>query len=228
MDHIAENHKRHTITYHKGLWLVGGMVLLILATTTYGFIVNEEPQYPKLLQDVLTPEFKPLKAFSLVDNHNNPFTLDQLQGNWTFLVFGYTHCPDICPATLSQLTNLNQVMVKTLDKAMLPKFLFISVDPARDSVKSLNEYINYFDDGFVAATGAAKNIKTFEDQFTVFHHYDTPDSDGNYAVTHSAEIFLVDPNARIVAKFTPPISIKKVTRQYQELVRYLPGENNNT
>jgi protein SCO1/2 len=228
MERIADNQNRQSFTFHHGLWLVGGLVLFILATATYGFIANEETQYPDVLQDVMYPELKPLKAFSLVDNNNNAFTLDQLQGNWTFLVFGYTHCPDICPATLSQLTNLNHVMMKTLDKATLPKFLFISVDPTRDNVKTLNEYINYFDDGFIAATGAPKNIKAFEDQFKVFHRYDTPDSDGNYAVTHSAEIFLVDPNARIVAKFTPPISTNKVARQYQELVRYLPGENNNT
>jgi protein SCO1/2 len=228
MERIADNQNHHSFTFHKGVWLVGGVVLFILATATYGFIANEESRYPDVLQDVMFPELKPLKAFSLVDNHNDDFTLDQLRGSWTFLVFGYTHCPDVCPATLSQLTHLNKVMAKTLSKDMLPKFLFISVDPSRDSVKTLNEYINYFDDGFIAATGAPKNIKAFEDQFRVFHHYDKPDSDGNYAVTHSAEIFLVDPNARIVAKFTPPISTQTVTRQYQELLNYLPGENDNT
>lgn len=231
MEHIAENQIQRSFTFHKILWFVVVPVLALLVVVIYGNIFSLKKQYPEFLQEVIYPDLKSLQAFSLIDHQNRVFGLDQLKGRWTFLVFGYTQCPDICPATLSQLASLNQLMNEKMEDGLAPKFLFVSVDPARDSVNVLNDYIRYFDDGFIAVTGSLQHIEAFEDQFSVFHQYDRPDSDGNYAVTHSAEIFLIDPAARIVAKFAPPISTQKVTRQFQDLVNYFPAlnkQNNKT
>jgi protein SCO1/2 len=222
MEHIAETQDQQKFAFHKAaLWIVGVLLLLaLLEPIVYNDLFNQKYQYPESVREVIFPELKPLQVFSLVDDHNSAFGLDQLKGRWTFLVFGYTHCPDICPATLSQLTRLNRFMNEKVNDELLPQFLFVSVDPARDKVKVLKEYINYFDNGFIAVTGTMRNIEDFEGQFNVFHQYDKPDSDGNYAVTHSAEFFLVDPKVRIVAKFTPPISTQKVIQQYQDLMKY--------
>ena len=222
MEQVAETQDQQKFAFHKvALWLVGVLLLLaLLEPIVYNDIFNRKNRYPESVREVIYPELKPLQVFSLVDDHNSAFGVDQLKGRWTFVVFGYTHCPDICPATLSQLTRLNRFMNEKVKDELRPQFLFISVDPARDKVKALNEYINYFDNGFIAATGSMRNLEDFEDQFNVFHRYDKPNSDGSYAVTHSAEIFLVDPKVRIVAKFTPPISTQKVTQQYQDLMKY--------
>ena len=119
-------------------------------------------------------------------------------------------------------------MNDNVEKKYLPQFVFLSVDPVRDNVQLLNEYIKYFNDEFIAATGSLQDIVAMEGQFNVFHKYDKPNSDGNYTVTHSAEIFLIDPKVRIIAKFAPPISTQKVTRQYQDLVDYFLKQNKQT
>ncbi|MCI0507529.1 MAG: SCO family protein [Gammaproteobacteria bacterium] len=225
MDHVADNQDRQKFTLHKALWFAGFLLLALQVLNVSGQPFKARSQYPESLREVIFPELKRLQPFSLVDHENNALGLEQLQGRWTFLVFGYTQCPDICPATLSQLTTLSQAMGATIEEGLLPRFLFVSVDPARDNVDVLNNYIKYFDRGFVAATGALRNIEAFEEQFSVFHRSAAPDSEGNYGVIHSAEIFVIDPLARIAGRFTPPISTQQVAQQYRDLVGYFAMEN---
>jgi protein SCO1/2 len=173
------------------------------------------------------PAPQPLNTFSLVDHQNRPYGLGRLKGGWTFLFFGYTHCPDVCPATLSQMTQLSRVLNKKMTDSPQPKFLFVSVDPGRDTVGVLKGYINYFDQQFIAATGTKQNIEAFEHQLGVNHHLGEKNPAGDYSVAHSAGIFLIDPHAQVVAKFTPPLSVKEVSLQYRDLVAYFRSKSAN-
>jgi len=227
MEQVSKNQREFKLVFPK-IVLVAGVLLLLLflvEVAFYGNIFSDKSKYPDTFRDVVYPELKPLQPFKLVDHDNQEFGLGQLAGGWTFLVFGYTHCPDVCPATLSQLTRLSQSINEDIAADVFPRFLFVSVDPARDRVNVLHDYINYFDDGFIAATGDLKELEAFEKQFSVAHQYGNPDASANYAVTHSAEIFLVDPEVRLIAKFTPPISVQQVTQQYGELVEYFQKLN---
>lgn len=225
MDHVAHNQDQQKVTLRKALWFVGFLLLALQVLNVSGNPFKERSHYPESLRGVIYPELKPLQAFNLVDHENNVLGLEQLKGRWTFLVFGYTQCPDICPATLSQLTNLSQTIGATMNAELLPRFIFVSVDPARDSVSILNDYIKYFDRGFIAVTGALRNIEAVEEQFSVFHRNTATDSNGNYRVTHSAEIFVIDPLARIAGRFSPPISTRQVAQQYQDLTVYFSMGN---
>ncbi|WP_455222646.1 SCO family protein [Kaarinaea lacus] len=224
MEQVTENQRRFKLVSSKILWAIGILLLVLAEPLLYGNYFSEKNQYPDSIREVVYPDLKSLQAFKLVDHENHMFGVEQLAGGWTFLFFGYTQCPDICPATLSQLTRLSQSIHENSAGDILPKFLFVSVDPVRDKVDVLHDYINYFDDSFIAATGDIEEIEAFEKQFSVTHRYGEPDASDNYAVTHSAEIFLVDPETRIVAKFTPPISVQRVTQQYDELVDYFQPE----
>jgi len=233
MDYVANNQQYRAFSFQKALVFLGLVLMSLAALVVYKNSGSGKIQYPEILQEVVLREPKALQAFTLVDHQNNSFGLEQFTGSWSFLVFGYTQCPDICPATLSQLGNLYKILVnkkiagiEEVNKVTAPKFIFVSVDPARDTVNVLNEYIRYFNEEFVAVTGGLQDLEAFEDQFNVFHQYDEPNSEGHYAVTHSAEIFLIDPTASIVAKFSPPISTQKVTKQYQELLNYFPLKHN--
>ncbi|WP_455365201.1 SCO family protein [Kaarinaea lacus] len=225
MEHVSENQRQFKLVSPKILWVTGILLLVLAEPLLYGNFFNDKNQYPDTIRDVVYPELKPLQAFKLVDHKNHMLGLEHLAGGWTFLFFGYTQCPDICPATLSQLTRLSQSIHDNAAGNIRPNFLLVSVDPERDKVNVLRDYINYFDDSFIAATGDIKDIEAFEKQFGVTHRYGERDASDNYAVTHSAEIFLVDPETRIVAKFTPPLSIQRVTQQYGELVNYFQPEN---
>lgn len=225
MEQVSESQQRSKLSVPAILGVVVILLLLLLAEPLlYGSYFSGETPYPDAVRGVVDTDLKSLKAFHLIDQENKQFGLEQLAGGWTFVFFGYTHCPDICPATLSQLTLLNHSIQEKDAAEILPKFLFVSVDPARDKVNVLHDYINYFDDSFMAATGDMSDIKAFEKQFSVTHRYGEPDANKNYTVTHNAGIFLVDPEARIVAKFMPPISVQRVTQQYGVLVDYFQSE----
>ena len=101
----------------------------------------------------LLPEPKPLTAFAFTDHENRVFDLSRLKGKWSFLFFGYTHCPDVCPTTLATLARAHENMAKSKAGAEDVQFVFISVDPNRDTAGKLRQYVTYFDATFLGVTG---------------------------------------------------------------------------
>src|SRR5258708_16059500 len=109
-----------------------------------------------LLRDrvmTLFPDPKPLTAFALTDHENRVFDLSRLKGKWSFLFFGYTHCPDICPTTLAILARAHEKIAKSAVGAKDVQFVFISVDPNRDTAGKLRQYVSFFDPPFLGVTG---------------------------------------------------------------------------
>ncbi|RMD70853.1 MAG: SCO family protein [Gammaproteobacteria bacterium] len=156
------------------------------------------PHHPALL-----PEPRPLPAFSLVDQDGRPFDNRRLMGKWSLLFFGYTHCPDVCPTTLSTLKEVKGRLEghpEVLDKV---QFVFISVDPERDTPKVLKDYVSYFDPGFIGATGSENQLKVLTRSLGVLY-VKVPEENGDYLVDHSASVILVDPKGRFAGVLSPP------------------------
>ncbi len=178
----------------------------------------EEP--PAALQPLLLPEARPLKPFSLTDHDGQPLGFEQLMDQWTFVFFGYTHCPDICPTTLGILKGV----AMKLDAEPLPgstRFLFVSVDPQRDTLPHLKDYIGYFHKDFIAATGGRAAIDTLARQLGAMYMFEG-DTDGDeYIVNHSASVALVNPQGQWVARINPPHTVKQFHRDYLLLRDYL-------
>lgn len=97
----------------------------------------------------LFPDPKPLTAFALTDHQNRVFDLSRLKGKWSFLFFGFTHCPDLCPATLAILARARENIAKNAVGAEDVQFIFISVDPNRYTISRLRQYVGYFQKTFV-------------------------------------------------------------------------------
>src|SRR5258708_16532842 len=88
---------------------------------------------------------KPLTAFALTDQENRVFDLSRLKGKWSFLFFGYTHCPDICPTTLAILTRAHEKIAKSAVGAEDLQFVFISLHPDPDTAGKLRHYVSFCD-----------------------------------------------------------------------------------
>jgi protein SCO1/2 len=170
---------------------------------------------PQDLTATLWPEPKPLPAFSLVDHHGDPFTLDSLKGHWTFLFFGYTHCPDVCPTTLAMFDALARNL-GTGDAASDTQFVFVSVDPERDPPERLAEYVTYFNPAFLGVTGQTEvHLNALTIPLGILHMKSPdPQSDGGYLVDHTASVILVDPRARLHAVFGPPHDAGAILKDY--------------
>jgi len=165
---------------------------------------------------------KPLTAFALTDHKNRVFDLASLKGKWSFLFFGFTHCPDVCPTTLAVLARTHEEIVKSTVGAKDVQFVFISVDPSRDTARKLEQYVTYFDPTFLGVTGNNAQLRNLAGQLGAAYEVAITPGTDNYPVYHTAAVFLVDPRARYHAVFAPPLDAEAISKRFKVL-RELEG-----
>src|ERR1700694_6144498 len=190
----------------------------ILAGVWLADVYREHDSRAMLLPDqvvTLFPDPKPLAAFALTDHKNRVFDLASLKGKWSFLFFGFTHCPDICPTTLAVLARTRDNIAKSMVGAENIQFVFISVDPNRDTAGKLRQYVEYFDTTFLGVTGDNAQIGKLAGQLGAAYQVAITPGMENYPVYHSAAVFLVDPLARYHAVFTPPLDAAAISKRFK-------------
>jgi protein SCO1 len=136
-------------------------------------------------------------SFDLLDQNGKPFTDQNMKGRPYLVFFGYTHCPDICPTTL---TELSQVMSKLGPDAGRVGALFITVDPERDTPAALKDYMSSFDPHLRGLTGTRPEIDAAIKEYRVYAKK-VPLQDGDYTMDHTAIVYLMDKDGRFVAPF---------------------------
>jgi protein SCO1/2 len=168
----------------------------------------------KTQQALVMPEFRPLKPFSLTNHKGEPFNNQSLLGQWTFLSFGYTFCPDICPTTMTLFAQMHN-RIQAQNGVEPYQITFVSVDPERDSLERLSKYVTYFDPSFVAATGPEEALQALTKPLGILYkRVETEDSAMDYVIDHSASIILVDPQGRFHAYFSPPHDAQKMASDF--------------
>lgn len=132
-------------------------------------------------------------GFQLTGDSGEAMTADALKGKVVMLYFGYTHCPDVCPLSL---THLHMVMQRLGDLAEHARIVFVSVDPQRDTPEILHHYVRAFDSRAVGLTGDPRKVRKMTKAYRVVFDADPPDKSGNYEVTHSSAVFIFDRQGR--------------------------------
>jgi protein SCO1 len=144
------------------------------------------------------PERRSTGDFTLSDQSGAPFTQASLAGEPSILTFGFTHCPDVCPATLAMLARVSRA------PGVPPvRVIFVTVDPERDSPPRLGSYVKAFDPRFIALTGAPAAIRALAKRLGVAYQREALPG-GDYTIDHTAVAFLVDSQGRVAAIFTAP------------------------
>lgn len=175
-----------------------------------GYYVNTlttpKPLKPPRIQGVILPQAKILSKFNLLDHHGKPFTPDNLKNRWTVLFAGYTHCPDVCPNTLSVLGQMVKLMQEQGIKP--PQVVFMSVDPARDTPDMLSQFVTYFNKDFIGVTGDLPMIRALASQLSIVFKK-APGLSGkmtadDYLIDHSASLELINPDGRLQAFLAAP------------------------
>ncbi len=161
--------------------------------------------------EIINPP-RPLVDFQLLDQHKQDFNKDRLLGKWSFIFFGYTHCPDICPTTLTEMNAL----AKKLSIESNVQYIFVSVDPARDTPEYLADYVHYFNKQFIGVTGEDQNINQLAKQLGIT--YSRGDgSKHEYTVHHSSAILLIDPLGNYTTRFKAPHYAEVLASYFQTL-----------
>ena len=135
--------------------------------------------------------------FQLVDQSGATVTADKLQGKPTLLFFGYTHCPDVCPTTLFDISEVLKAMGADADRV---NAYFVSVDPERDTPAVMKDYLSSFDPHLKALTGDPEAVAKMLTEYRVYAKK-IPGKDGDYTMDHSAMVYLMDRNGHFVAPF---------------------------
>lgn len=148
------------------------------------------------------PQARALTEFELNKHDGSSMTNADLQGNWTLAFVGYTFCPDICPVTLAEINNVYpQLQAKVTDTPL--QVWFLSVDPNRDTVERLAEYVSYFNDDFIASTGPHAVLFPLVRSMGMMYAISESTDNPNYLVDHSASIVVINPEGNIVGRFKP-------------------------
>lgn len=147
--------------------------------------------------------------FVLPGTRGGNFELTGLRGKVVLLNFGYSHCPDVCPMVLSRLAKLSKGLQDQGIGSEELQVLFISIDPQRDSVAHLRDYLGFFDKNFIGLSGSVEQSEAVAGQYAVFFEKHEGDN-GNYIFSHTDKIFLLDKRGRLRALYDKSIPDKKI------------------
>ncbi len=162
--------------------------------------VTESSQAP-FPHAIMTPQpAKTLPDLTLTDGTGSENKLSNLNGKWIWLYFGFTHCPDVCPVAMDAMVG----QYKKLKQADQVLPVFVSVDPKRDANRALKTFTTYYHPAFLGLTGKREAIDELTRAVGAAYVIDTPAKPGgDYNVSHSNLVFVLDPQGRHVATYTP-------------------------
>jgi protein SCO1/2 len=183
----------------------------------------EPPMLPLSLNTDATVLSEPLAvpAFTFTDHQGKSFSNQELVGYWSFLFFGYTYCPDICPTTLSILAQVDKLLQEK-QNLVKPRVIFVSVDPTRDTSQKLADYVAYFNPAFLGITGTEEQVRTLSRPLGIaYQRSPGTETSENYLIEHSASILLVNPQGQVQALISPPHDATTIAEDYQKIVAAL-------
>lgn len=152
-------------------------------------------------------------TFTLIDQTNKPVKSDALKGKFTLVYFGFTHCPDICPLTLANMTQAVSITGPLADD-LIP--VFITVDPERDTVQVMAEYVANFHPRFLALTGTPEQVRQATSAYRVYFKKAKIQTPDDYMMDHSGFVYLMDRTGNYVTHFKSDILPEQMAAQIRQ------------
>lgn len=204
----------------KSAFFLKGVIIIILATVA-GILSARFFLQRTVVQDELAatrfPVAREVQPFELVDHNNVVFDNAALEQHWSFLFFGYTYCPDVCPTTLSVLNSIAQ-RLQDVDTDI--RFVMVTVDPERDTPERLTEFVTYFNGDFLGVTGTDQGLEQLTRQLGILYERVEPEPGSEaYLMDHTAAVFLFDPDGRYHAVFSPPLSVETIVGDFRKMLQ---------
>lgn len=220
MQPVTESKKKNSIQNIILMVSIGILSLVLGIWLSQKMLIdNNDAKIPRDLDATVLPNARTLAGFNLIDQNGQAFSPIQLQGQWSFLFFGFTYCPDVCPATLKAMQSVWKILPTKMGEAGHPKLYFISVDPDRDKVEMLKNYVQYFNPEFNGVTGKLDELDKLTNQIGILYGYDDKEgeNDKEYTVNHSAQLILIDPKGRMRAVISPPHIAETISSNFQTI-----------
>ncbi|MDH3400884.1 MAG: SCO family protein [Chromatiales bacterium] len=205
-------------------------ILMIIGLATLAVVAGlwlqlrmSAPAVPPETNATLLRTARPIEDVRLQDTLGNEFRIQQLQGRWSLVFFGFTHCPDVCPTTL---TILGQVAkgLSDLPETRQPRLVFVTVDPERDVPAVIKGYVEHFDKNMIGLTGELAQIEALAAQLGVAFQK-VPLDQGGYSMDHSAAILLLNPGAELNAIISAPHTVEGISEDYRKIVEFMDEQS---
>lgn len=174
---------------------------------------------PTLESGLLLPSPRPLAAFRLTDQDGKVFSNEQLTKRWSLLFVGFTHCPDVCPTTLSLMKLLEQRLNAERRDLQL---VFISVDPERDTPQQMQKYVRYFSPTLAGVSGPHPELERLCANLGIAYVKVPGANAYDYTMDHSAALVLINPEGRVAGYFQAPHKLEALAA---DLARVIPQQS---
>ncbi|MGV3740048.1 MAG: SCO family protein [Gammaproteobacteria bacterium] len=177
-------------------------------------------QEPEIVHGTVLSQPRPMPEFSLEGTEGYPIDIQHLQGHWTFLFMGFSHCASVCPLTMAELAKMSGLLQQT--NLPSPWVVMITLDPKRDSIERMHNYVRTFNPNFLGARGAEEEVKKMAQFLGIAYTQIKSSADNHvndYSIEHSGAIMLLNPNGDLVAFFTPPHHADWLAKDYQNIVK---------
>lgn len=158
-----------------------------------------------------------LADFELIKHDDAPFGNRALKGRWSFLIFGYTFCPDFCPTTLVVFNEMHRLLAQQPGGGRDVQFVMVSVDPERDTTTLLKAYVPQFNPEFIGVTGKAAAIARLADSLGAVYEKHPGSTDATYLMDHSSAVHLIDPQGRLHGVFAPQHVAADIVKAFQKM-----------
>ena len=197
------------------------LALVILVTGVFIYAKMRIPQLSEAeLRErgvLILPRPKEIKPFLLEDDSDDGFTKADLLGKWSFLFFGFTHCPDICPTSMAEMGKAMAAIGEAEREVKHPfQGVLISVDPYRDTPEQVMAYARVFASSFTGATGSRSALTELSQQVNVVFNR-VPDGQSGLTVEHTGNIVIINPHGQYCGLIKLPHRAETIRLTYQSL-----------
>lgn len=158
----------------------------------------------------------PVDSFKLVDQYGKAFTQERLQGQWTFVLFGDTHCAQSCTAALSALAAMHQRIAPT-EAVKTTQVLFVSLDPERDTPEILRRYLASFDARFIGASGSWQTLERLTEDLGISVRKPLHPASRVDTTSYAGSLVLIGPDGFVRAELLPPFDALLLTAEYLKI-----------
>jgi protein SCO1/2 len=191
-----------------GIGVVFGLALVLVAW----FVQDQSYTY----QGVLIDPPATAADFELVDQHGQPFRLSEQRGSVVLIFFGYTNCPDVCPVTLSEYKRIKENLGEQAGRV---RFVFITVDPERDTRERMQFYLENFDPDFIGLSGERQDLEPVWQAYGVYQERKDVGSAAGYLVDHTARTYLIDAQGNWRLNYPFGMETEKISADIRHLLQ---------
>lgn len=179
----------------------------------------KKAEKPYSYHGTVLKEARVLTSFDLPSTTESRFSNDNIRDQWTLVFFGFTHCPMMCPTAMAELNQVYHLLEKDKVKT-LPQIVMVSVDPDRDTIDGMRDYVTRFNPHFMGAVGNEKQIRAMTAELGIaYEKVKSRDGKaGEYDIQHSGAIIVLNPKGRLKGFFNWPHKISDIVEDYKHLV----------